>query len=279
MRRGTATDRETGGTASCRLPSMDCRVFLVPLLLVSIMKSEDPGAKQSELSQRVQSLMSIQVGFEQMVPAGMSIEAKEVSRKGTSGKDLVVQYHIFVKGVPPNTLFRHIDWPVNADKPISRLEGISVGKDGILVCAARRPEQCGDPKKPDDPIEFISIPRKGEPTRLAFVSQNIRIGMIIVPDPIQAKDKGCTLSAVRLTPKFDLAFLSGTGYPPGSDVHYRVSSDSPEVTNAFTIKADSDGTIRVSVIPFASKKTKGTVTVKVMESTCSPELSYDWGTI
>jgi hypothetical protein len=220
--------------------------------------------------------MDIQVGFTQMVPSGMSIEAREISRKGKSGKDLVVQYHIFVRGVPPETLFQWFQWPVNADKPSSPLQGISVGKDGILMCAGRTPEQCGDAKKPDDPIEFITMPRKGEPTRLAFVAQNIKVGTMIVPDPIEGNDKGCTLSAVRLTPKFDLAFLSGSGYPPNTDIHYRVSS---EMTTDHVIKSDSGGAIRVSVVPYPGKKSKGTVTVKITEPKCSPEVSYEWGTI
>jgi hypothetical protein len=85
--------------------------------------------------------MSVEVGFEQMVPPGMSIESKEVFRKGTPGKDLVVQYHIFVKGVPPNTVFKAFNWPPSAEKPSVILEGISVGKDGVLMCAGRMPEQ------------------------------------------------------------------------------------------------------------------------------------------
>ncbi len=98
-----------------------------------------------------------------MVPSGTSIEAKEVSRRGQSGKDLIVQYHIFVKGLPPDALLQYMDWPINADKPSRMLEGISVGKDGILMCAGKTPEQCGDSKKPDDPIEFIATPRKENP--------------------------------------------------------------------------------------------------------------------
>ena len=156
------------------------------------------------------------------------------------------------------------------------LAGISIGKDGILMCAGRTPDQCGDAKKPDDPIEFITMSRKGEPTRLAFISPTAKIGTVIVPDPIAANDNGCTLSAVRLTPKFELAFLSGSGYPPNSDVHYRVLS---ETSSDFAIKSDSSGTIRVSVIPNPGKKSKGTVTVKIAEAKCSPEVSYEWGTI
>jgi predicted RNA-binding protein with TRAM domain len=55
--------------------------------------------------------MDMHVAFRQLVPAGMSIEAKEVSRTG-SGKDLVVQYRIFVQGVPPDTRFQSVTRPI-----------------------------------------------------------------------------------------------------------------------------------------------------------------------
>jgi hypothetical protein len=230
----------------------------------------------TELGQWVQRLMDVEVGFENMVPAGMSIQAKEVSRRGESGKDLVVQYHIFVTGVPAGTLFQSIDWAVNAEKPTSSLEGISVGKDGILMCAGRTEEQCGDPKKPDDPIEFTFMPLKGEPSRVAFISPNVKIGTVIVADPVEASDKGCSLTAKRMTRAFELAFLSGTGYPPNTDIHYRVSS---EMTTDSVVKSDSSGTIRVSVAPFAAKKKVGTARVKITEPNCAPEVVWNWGPI
>ena len=88
---------------------------------------------QSGLAPRVQNLMSIEVGFEQMVPPGMSIEAHEVPRQGTPGKNPVVRYHVFVKGVPPNTLFKALNWPPSAEKPSVVIDGISAGKDGVLM--------------------------------------------------------------------------------------------------------------------------------------------------
>ncbi|HXY14846.1 MAG TPA: hypothetical protein VEI26_10145 [Terriglobales bacterium] len=93
---------------------------VVPSLLVlavGMARGQKPQITPDSVAQLVQRLMSIEVGLEQMVPPGMSIEAKEVSRKGKSGQDLVVQYHIFVKGVPPGTLFKALSWPPNADKP------------------------------------------------------------------------------------------------------------------------------------------------------------------
>jgi hypothetical protein len=254
--------------------------FLIPLSIVvsftSLGRSQSAESNQKDVAQYVQHLMDVHVGFT-MVPPGTSIEAKEVFRKGKSGKDLVVQYHIFVKGIPPETLFQAIRWPVGADKPSSLIHGISVGKDGVLMCAGRTEEQCGDPKKPDDPIEFTFMSLKGEPNRLAFLSSDVKIGAVIVPDPVEASDKGCTLNAVRLTPKFELAFLSGSGYPADTDIHYRVVST--ERTTDAVIRSDSKGVIRVSVVPFPGKKNKGTVTVKVTEAQCSPEVSYEWGTI
>ena len=56
--------------------------------------AQDSGPKQSDLAQQVQQLMDVQVGIAQMVPPGMSIEAKEISRSGKSADDLVVQYTI-----------------------------------------------------------------------------------------------------------------------------------------------------------------------------------------
>lgn len=250
--------------------------LLFTTLVIAAAIPQSTPSTQSDIGQRVQHLMDIEVGFEQMVPPGTSIQAKEVSRRGKSGKDLVVQYHIFVTGVPPSTLFRYIDWPVNAEKPTVRLEGISVGKDGVLTCAGRTAEQCGDPRKPDDPIEFTSMPLKGEPSRLAFVSPDVKIGIAIVPDPVAASDKGCTLNAKRMTRAFDLAFVSGDGYAPNSDIPYKVFS---EMTSDFVVKADSSGTIRVSVIPFPGKRKEGTARVKIMQPNCSPELSWNWGPI
>jgi hypothetical protein len=251
-------------------------ILLVMFFLVNSVASQQTGTTLSEAEKRSRRLMEVEVEVAKMVPRGMSIEAKEVSREGKSGRNPLVKYHLFVKGVPLDTLFEELQWPVNAEQPSAALQGISVGKDGILICAGRTDEQCGDSKKPDDPIEFIVKPYKGEPTRLVFIAPKFQIGIVIVADPIEAADQGCSLSAVRLTSKFELAFLSGAGYLPDSDVHLRISS---ATVNDSIAKSDRNGTFRFSVIPDPGKNDKGTVTVKIMEPKCSPELSYQWGTL
>ncbi|MCU1252918.1 MAG: hypothetical protein JWQ49_5947 [Edaphobacter sp.] len=245
-------------------------------LLSGFTHAQNSAPTKEDLAKYVQHMMDIQVAFEQPPTAGISIEAREISRTGKSGDDLVVQYHIFVKGVPENTLFKEIVWPVTAEKPDSPLGGISVGKDGILMCAGTQPYQCGSSEKPNDPIEFIIQPRRGEPSRIAFIAPNIELKTMLVPDPIESKDKSCTLHAVRLTSKFELAYISGSGYTPNSDVHYRAVS---ETTNDLIIRSDDKGTIRFSLIPHTGQKQSGTVQVKITDFGCSPGLSYEWGKI
>jgi len=230
-----------------------------------------------QINQYVQHLMSIHVGFLNGVPPGVSVEVKQVSRTGASGKDLVVKYHIFVRGVPPETLFQELNWPVTAEKPSSELGGISAGKDGLLMCTGRTEYQCGSPKKLDDPIEFTMTPRKGETYRFAFVSDEIKVPVVVVPDPIESTNRGCTLSAVRLTAKFELAFISGSGYPPNSDVHYSVSTN--DASNDFVVKSDERGIIRTGVVPYSKDQHPGIAKVKVTQPECSPEVSFEWGKI
>jgi len=256
---------------------MTQRLVLVLTILLLIGSAEAQNIPSSEaVAKEVQHLMDVEVGFEKMVPPGVSIEVKEFSRQGKSNQDLLVKYHIYLKGVPPDALFQWIQWPINADKPTSALSGISVGKDGILVCAGRKEGQCGEPSNPDDPVDFIITPRKGEPSRIAFVNSDLKIGTVIVPDPVEAKDRGCTLSAVRLTSKFELAFVTGTGYPPNSEIHYQFKSDT---TSDRVITSDQNGAIRVSLVPPHGKKSDGTATIKVTEPKCSPQISYEWGKI
>ena len=136
----------------------------------------------------------------------------------------------------PDVILTESTLRVGGEKLTVMLQGISVGKDGVLMCAGRLPEQCGDAKKPDDPIGFGMQPAKGEPYRMIFSAGETRVGLMIVPDPVEAKSEGCTLSAVRLNPNFQLAFVSGEGYPPDSDVHYRFVTQS---TREAVVHADA----------------------------------------
>ena len=149
---------------------------------------------------------------------GASIQAKEVERK-----ESLVKYYLTVSGLPTDELYIMMSWPVGQQKPTTIMDGISIGKDGTLICAGRKPEQCGDASKKDDPVDFVFEPAKGEPYRLALVSGEYRAAIVIVPDPIVAKDKDCTLSVERLLPHFELAWFLGVVFLPIAKPHLKAS--------------------------------------------------------
>jgi hypothetical protein len=230
----------------------------------------------ADLSKYVQHLMDLQVAFMAPPPPGISVETKEVARQGTSGRNLVVQYHIYLNGAPPEKVYTEGQLTVGSDELTPELEGISVGQKGLLICAGRNALQCGDAQRPDDPIEFTVQPLKGEPFRFAFVSGDTKtkIGVMIVPDPVESRNKGCTLSAVRLNANFQLAFISGEGYPPDTDIHYRFSS---ETESEKVIRSDAKGAIRLSMLATANGKKAGHAKFEILEASCAPKLSYEWG--
>lgn len=200
---------------------------------------------------------------------GASIRAKEVEREGN-----LVKYHLFVSGLPSDALYTVLTWPVTQPKPLRSIQGVSIGKDGIVMCAGRTEDECGDSSKKDDPIDFAFDPARGEPFRLALVSGDHRAFIVIVPDPILGKDKTCTLSAVRLLPHFELVSFTGSGFPPNTPVTF--DSHSYDEKHPLTVQTDANGELQFSLMPFVAGHSKGATMIKGTGS-CAPALTFEWG--
>ena len=201
---------------------------------------------------------------------GVSIRAKEVERR-----EGFVKYYLLVTGLPTDELYSVMSWPVGQEKPATIMEGVSIGKDGILICAGRTREQCGDPSAKDDPIDFGFNPAKGEPYRLAVVSRNYRAAIVIVPDPIVGHDKNCSLSAERLLPHFELAYFTGSGFPPNAEATFEGESYGEK--HQIKANADSAGNFDFAIMPAVTGHQKGTTIVKGIGMKCSPSLKFEWG--
>ncbi|MGA9671600.1 MAG: hypothetical protein WBQ94_20485 [Terracidiphilus sp.] len=267
--------------------------ILTALLCASAI-AQPNGPSFKELSAQAPELVQLQNEFEQTVPRGVTVRAKEVYRKGTSGKDLAVGYNIYVTGVPPGTAFRQAQFPVSSDKAVAGINGITLNKDGLMICAGRTATQCHNGSKVDDPVLFDEKqPLKGEPRRSVFLAPDLRIPITLLPDPVQSVDKGCRLSAIRLTSKFELAYIEGAGFPPNSDVHLRFSDDQDAGTSIVSddggvtmahpgdtnlaIRSDGGGAIQTATLFNISRHPKGVETVEVTDPKCSPKVSYQWG--
>jgi hypothetical protein len=243
-------------------------VFLLTYTSILSYAQTDVEARAAQASQ---ALIKGHVAWKTKLSSpGASIQAKRVGREGSP-----VSYNLYVSGLPSDVLYTALTWPVGQPEPSPIMSGVTVGKGGILICAGRTPEQCGDPSKKDDPIDFTFNPAKGEPYRLALEAGSYRVTVVIVPDPIVANNKGCTLSVERLLPHFELAYFTGNGFPPDSDVSF--DGESYGEKHPIKTKTDGKGNLEFALMPFVSGHRRGTTTVKNVGLNCSPSIKFDWG--
>jgi hypothetical protein len=207
---------------------------------------------------------------------GISVDIRPVSRSNDGGH-LTVQYHVFVTGAPKDQNYSLVTWPINAREPSVVIEGMSIGAEGVVVCAGRSADQCGDPNKKDDPVEFTFLPVLGEVCRMAMVSADTKtkIFFAVVPDPIIGRDKSCSLEVVRLMPNFELALVRGKGFQPNEDL--QLQSKSYDEAHDNKVKADANGVYFTALLPFVKDKQNGKTNVQLKSGDCSPQVSFEWG--
>jgi hypothetical protein len=207
---------------------------------------------------------------------GTNIRVREVKRIEDHG-NLMVQYHYYLAGAAGDQIYSSFNWPVNVAGPVETMQGLTVGPDGLVICAGRTTEQCGSPDKKDDPVEFTFLPAKGEIYREALVSAdgNTKVFFAVIPDPIIGRDKDCTLEAIRIQPKFETAMIWGKGFKPNEALQfigksYDEAHDVPE-------KADENGEFVMALFPFVKGKQSGKTDLKLRSAACSPSVSFEWG--
>jgi hypothetical protein len=157
------------------------------------------------------------------------------------------------------------------------MTGLSIAHDGLVICAGREPGQCRGEKLDDDVALSALNPAKGEPFRWVLVSGDNKTKVFFgaVPDPIRAKDKGCTLEVIRLMPKFELAMIRAGGYRPNEELQF--NSKSYDEAHDRQAKSDADGEYVAAVLPFVKDKEAGKTEITVKGAGCAPKLSFEWG--
>jgi hypothetical protein len=206
---------------------------------------------------------------------GVRVEVKEMERS-TDGGQLKVQYHVFVKGAPTDQTYAFSAWPINAAGPVEQMKGLSIMPDGTVVCAGRKPGQCGEKEQPDDPVDFTFAPGRGEVFRLSMVSADgkWKIYFAMVPNPIVKTDGSCSLEVIRLTPKFELTLVRAKGFKPGEDLTF--TSKSYDESHVNKVKADANGEYQSALLPAVKKHANGTTELQLKGASCAPELSFEW---
>jgi len=243
-------------------------LFAIFVVAGNAQRESDEGTQARVASQR---LVSGHIAWKtRMSNEGASIQVKEIERRGSQ-----VHYQLYVSGLPTDQLYNVISWPVTQTSPSNVIQGASLGDGGIVMCAGRTAKECGDSSQKDDPIDFAFDAAKAEPYRLALVAGSFKVATVIVPDPIIGKDKNCTITVERLLPHFELAYVSGQGFPPNVEVSFDTQSHGEG--HLVKTAVDGQGNLQFALMPFVSGHSKGSTTVKAMGTTCSPSIEFDWG--
>lgn len=204
---------------------------------------------------------------------GAFIRAKESSRENGT-----VVYRIYVSGLPADRLYTVVEWPVTQPGPVTGMEGVSLGGDGLVSCTGQLPGECSDPDPSPDghgAVDFAFRPVDAEPFRIAVVSGDLRAAIVIVPNAIGAKSNGCSIEVVRLTPRFEVAYFTGSGYPANSTVSFESESYGEKHTVRTT--SGSDGAIRFAMLPFVAGHSSGTTKIAATGLACAPSMKFKWG--
>ena len=197
-----------------------------------------------------------------------------IQESGRSGQ--MIAFRLHAEGLPKDKVYSLLAWPVTQKAPSSTLDGVTLDASGLAVCAGR-PGTCGDPGKPDDPIDIKFQPVPGEPIRVGLASSDgaVRVFAKIVPLPLRGEDKGCAVEGVLLTPGAELVLLEGFGFAPGAEV--RLVSESEGERQGGAGRADETGHYVHAVLPYKQGLTQGTLRAKLKSAGCSPAVSIPWG--
>jgi hypothetical protein len=207
---------------------------------------------------------------------GLNAPGAALTLEETSHEGGVVVYTLYASGLPRDRIYTLIQWPVTSLKPVVALSGVTFDRLGRAICAGK-PDTCGDPAKPDDPIDLTSSPAKGEPFRFEVVAEDdetLRAFVKIVPLPIVAEDKGCRLEAVLLMPRAALVLLQATNFPP--DVDIAMTSDSEGEVHKTRPRTDAKGAYVSAIMPAKAHLMNGTVKIHIKGPSCDPQISVPW---
>jgi len=258
------------------------RVFLLPIgarrlaLLVflasvgSFLKGQQQ--KQEEVQKAVDFLVKTTLVFETASTPGTKMELREASRTRIDGR-LVVAYEIHVTGAPQDQSYAALDWPVNQPEPRVLAPQAYIAEDGQLCAGVGQSGPC------KSPMQIRIEPLKGEPLRFMIVTedQKTRVVTLVIPDPITGTDRGCSLEAIRLQPKFESALIRGKGFKPNEKFKYSSNSAGEVIHETVTI--NEKGELFLVMLPAVKNKTTGNDRIEFKASNCSPVISFKWGTL
>lgn len=217
-----------------------------------------------EMIDQVNKLANIQKNWgEKMNTPGTEFSLKEVRRIKIEDGTLV-KYELYTKNLPRDQQYElsmyRIDQNLETEEKPKILSASGQVMDGA-----------------DDPHCLLLMAAKGEPYRFALLSKDgqFKAFASVVPFPIKAEDKSCSLEAIRLLPDAEEVLLRGTGFAPGTPVHIDIDSEGEK--HGGEVTSDEKGNYTSVLMPYKKDVAKGEVQVKASSPACKPSLKFTWG--
>jgi hypothetical protein len=197
-------------------------------------------------------------------------------KKGDYQGKPMADYRVKISGAAPGGQYTLMAWPVMLEQPVVAMEGLAIAADGTVGCPASSTKSCAQRIKGAE-LHLTYVPSPGEIYRHALISEDhqTRIFFSIVPDPIVANDKACSLEVVRLSPQFELVVVRGKGFQPGEQLHFHTQSYQEIHDTAVT--ANALGEFGAGLTPTVKGRVAGSSTVLATGKNCAPTISFNWG--
>ncbi len=238
---------------------------LVLFVLVALCAAQDqpPSDLSPEGLAKVNELVNVQKNLTKQNTPGAELRVVETDR-AKSPYGTTVRYELFAKNLPADQ--KYLLGVLRIDQQLEMFPGEKTFASSGQVMDG-----------PDDPVIVLAQAAKGEPYRLQLASKDGKYKAFtsVVPFPISAKDKACSIEAILLQPDAVAVLLQGGGFPPKTIIH--VDTDSEGEKHSGDVRTNDEGEYSFLMMPYKKGVKKGEARVAVNSSDCHPELRFTWG--
>lgn len=243
-------------------------IYLLALVIAALSSSAQDLTP--EIRAEIDRRINFQRNWDRVINSpGAELQAVDITPTDAR-KGRVLRFELHTRGLSQDLEYELAGLPTMASSPdeLNSLGTVHIDKkDGRVM------------NGPDDPFcVILADPAPGEPYRFAVISNDgkQKAAITLLPNPIEAGDKGCKVRVVRLMPKFELAFVQLTGFPGKTEVTFR--GDSEGEIHEGPVKIDDEGYGDIAILPAKKGKSQGTMKIQITSPTCAPKVKFDWGT-
>jgi hypothetical protein len=203
---------------------------------------------------------------------GTKLKAHLTTKQAKNGVDYGF-YDFYLTGAPADQVYTIFQWPLGKAAPETVMPAY-ISDNGRLCMHAIG---CHDTSGPYVMLAFLSFP--GLPHRIGIASEDkkYKAAITVIPNPIVAEDKGCSVAVIRAREDFSLAVLRGKGFQPNDQINYASNSAGEKMKGSF--RANEHGEFVMGFGPGVKGKLKGTDKIDFKAPGCAPSVSYDWGAL